>query len=399
MARLQNTLVAYSAYIGELLWPADLAIQYPYAPHPPLALILFCGLTLAAVTLGAICSRRSHPYLLVGWLWFLGTLVPVIGLVQVGSQAMADRYTYLPSVGIFIALCWGGADAWERLSRLRWMLAAGIASALALCAGLGQHQVGYWRDGVSLSRHSLAVTRPTANTLVVLGDAYFRLHQCAEAEAAYRRSFQLDPNDAKLMTKLGILQLESNHWEEARKWLQQVAARGDCNDPALFNNLGFALNRLGRGKEALPVLRRSLDLRPNYALAHTNLGDSLLMDGDAEAAAAEYERALVAKPDSTATLAQLAWLYSFADPQPTPQRAAHALDLARHAVDLTQGQDPLSLDALAAAEAAVNDWPRAAALAKTALSVANNQPGTSTDLIKLRTERVERYNARQWPER
>ncbi len=397
--RAANTLAAYPAYLGKLFWPVNLAVFYPFADHLSTLGLTGCALGLAGATLGAVRLYGTRPWLLIGWLWFVGTLVPVIGLVQVGGQAMADRYTYLPSIGIFVALCWTLADLWRRWRRLRPALAVAMFSAAVVCLGLCQRQVEYWRDGVSLFRHTIAVTRPTSHPFLMLGDACFRSRDFSGAEVAYRRAFQMAPDDVELVTKMGILQLEQGHWEPACQWLGQVAARGDCHDPVLFNNLGFALNRLGRFNEAAPALRRSVALRPGYAFARANLGDALLGGGDEAGAADEYEKALALKPDFLAALNPLAWLYGYSDRGRDPGRAERALGLARRAVDLTMGKNVASLDALAAAEAAVNDWSGAARAAQAALRIVSDQPTSPADAMLLHAERTDAYLAQRWPPR
>ena len=260
--RVAGSLAGYAAYLGELCWPVHLGVFYPYWNRLPLAQILLTALLLALATSGAACLFRTRPYLLVGWLWFLGMLVPVIGLVQVGSQSMADRYTYQPFVGLFIILCWTLTDLWRALPRGRALLAAGEASAFAACLVLCCRQVGYWRDDTTLLRHTLAVARPDAATYSMLGDFYAPLERPVEAEAAYRLALRLQPNNVDLVTKLAYLQFDQGHWDQAYLWLRQVAALPSCRDPVVFDKLGLALTRLNRPDEAQAAFHRSLQLRP-----------------------------------------------------------------------------------------------------------------------------------------
>ncbi len=259
--RVANAVTGYAFYVGKLFWPVDLGVFYPYWTRLPLGQTVCFALALVAATAGAAFLYRSRPYLLVGWLWFLGTMVPVIGLVQVGSQAMADRYTYQPFIGLFIVLCWTLGGCWQAWPRLRPVVAAGSVAAVAACLGLCYQQVGYWRDGQTLLGHTLAVTRPEAGADLMLGDFYAVSRCPVEAEAAYRQGFKLEPNNAELVTRLGYLQLEQGHWAAACGWLQQVASR-DCKDPVVFDKLGLALERLGRLEESRAAFQRSLGLRP-----------------------------------------------------------------------------------------------------------------------------------------
>jgi hypothetical protein len=173
--RLANALVAYVSYLGKMWWPVHLAVLYPHpGPTLPLWQAVAAGLGLAALSCLAFWQSRRHPYLLVGWLWYLGTLVPVIGLVQVGRQAMADRYTYVPFIGVFIAVVWGLAALAARCRAPRFVLpvGAGVAlSALAVCTWV---QVGYWRDSIFLYEHTLEVTRSNPVIQNNLGEAWRR---------------------------------------------------------------------------------------------------------------------------------------------------------------------------------------------------------------------------------
>ena len=158
--RLANAMVAYGSYLGKMFWPAHLAVFYPHPGHNlPIWQALAAGLALAVLTLLALRQARRHPYLLVGWLWYLGTLLPVIGLVQVGGQAMADRYTYVPFIGLFIVVVWGMADLAARWRAPKFLLPVGagvVLSALMVCTWV---QVSYWRDSITLYEHTLEVTR------------------------------------------------------------------------------------------------------------------------------------------------------------------------------------------------------------------------------------------------
>ena len=283
--RVASALTTYAVYMGKLFWPVDLAVFYPYWTSLPVLQAAVGATGLIVATWIAVRLRRSKPYVLVGWLWFVGTLVPVIGLVQVGSQAMADRYTYLPSIGLFVVLCWSVDDLWRSRPRQRPLLAAGCVAALALSAALCYRQVGYWQNGATLFEHSLAVTRPNVRAYSLLGDAYLRLNLFAPAEANYRKAFRLKPDEKEQVLKLGYLEMQQQHWERACRWLGQLAARRTCTDAVLYNDLGYALLQLGRTEEACAALRRSLQLSPDDPVARNNLDDALRASGQPNGAA------------------------------------------------------------------------------------------------------------------
>ena len=261
-ARLANALVSYARYLGKTLWPSRLAVFYPYPSAWPAWQLAGAAVLLAAVTTVAIVHMRRRPYLLVGWLWFLGMLFPVSGVVQDGSQAMADHFTYLPLIGLFVMVAWGGQDLLAR-----WPVPPpGLkASALALLLALGcttWRQVGYWHDSTRLFTHALEVT--SANWLAHnnLGDALAREGKLEEATGHFAESVRLEPSN-----------------------------------PDAHYNLGVALHRQGRPAEATLHYREALRLAPDYPNAHNNLGVALLDGGEVEQAIGELQQAFLMHQD------------------------------------------------------------------------------------------------------
>ena len=157
-ARVGNALISYCRYLGKLFWPTDLAVFYPHPGHWPLGKVLLAGGLILGISVLVFVRRRRYPFLLMGWLWFVGTLVPVIGLVQVGGQAMADRYTYLPSLGVLILAIWGAYELTRRWRYQVMALSVAGSAAIVLCLGLTRQQLGYWKDSETLFRHALEVT-------------------------------------------------------------------------------------------------------------------------------------------------------------------------------------------------------------------------------------------------
>jgi hypothetical protein len=254
--RLANAPVAYYTYLRKTLWPSDLAVFYPYAPSPPwVAAVGF----LAAVTAAAVWLRRPCPYLLVGWLWFLGTLVPVIGLMQAGGQALADRFSYLPSVGLCLAATWGGAAV---LSRWRAGLAAGAVFAavvLAACAALSVRQTLLWRDSLALWQHTVAVAAPSAIAENNLAGALVEHGRAAEAGAHYAAATALAPDWALARHNLaGWLATQGRYAEAFAEW-EEVERQAPDYLPALAAHAG-ALARTGRTREAADRLRLAASL-------------------------------------------------------------------------------------------------------------------------------------------
>ncbi len=261
--RLANAVVSYLRYTGKVFWPHNLAVYYPRPESWPAGWVAGAALFLVALLALAVRARRTQPYFTMGWLWFLGMLVPVIGLVQVGGQAMADRYTYLPSIGIFIMVAWGAP---ELLARWRQSpAAAGVLGSLALtgCLAMTFAQVKHWKDSGSLFRQAISATR---NNYLAYNNLGFFLYNRGEVEAAltdYEEAVRINPNFA----------------------------------PAQ-NNLGHALTGMGKNAEAIPHFETALRVKPAFVEAHNNLGNALMNEGRTNEAIAQYQAALQIQPDN-----------------------------------------------------------------------------------------------------
>jgi tetratricopeptide (TPR) repeat protein len=203
-SQIENCLVGYLGYLQKLFWPQDLAVLYLRPPTVPISSLVFAVLILLAVTAAAGASRRRLPYLTVGWLWFLGMLLPVSGLIQTGLQSIADRYTYLPSIGLFVTLAWAATELaalfFPQRAR-RWLLTATAAVALCACAVLTRQQLAYWRDTETLMGRALQIDPNNYIAHSNLGFYYSRLGRTAEARIHYQRAGELDPALAKTPKK------------------------------------------------------------------------------------------------------------------------------------------------------------------------------------------------------
>jgi tetratricopeptide (TPR) repeat protein len=260
--RMANAVVAYASYVGKIFWPHDFAIHHPH-PGDTLGLWHVVGAVvfLAAVTLLALWVRRSRPYLLAGWLWYLGTLVPVIGIVQIADHGMADRYVYVPSVGIFIMVVWFAADVFRRWRYGRAAAASAALGAVAAFMLISRVEVGYWADNVALWQRTLRATSHNVVAHNNLGTALEAQGEFSRAVAEYSKAIEIDS--------------------------AYVQAH---------NNLGNALMKLGRAAEAAEAYAEAIRLEPDYAQAHGNRANALMTQGEPEQALDDYLEAIRISP-------------------------------------------------------------------------------------------------------
>jgi protein O-mannosyl-transferase len=298
-ARVGNALISYGRYLGKLFWPADLAIYYPHPGQWPLGKVVLAGGLILGISLLLFVTRRRTPVLLVGWLWFLATLIPVIGLVQVGGQAMADRYTYLPSLGVLILSVWGACEltrGWRH--QVLVLLVAGGGASL-LCLALTRQQLGYWQNNETLFRQALEVTENNQIAHKSLGDALDKKGQTDEAIAHFQEAIRLKPGYADVHNNLGNTLLKKGQADEAIAHFQE-AIRLKPGYANAYNNFGNALLRKGQPGEAIRQYQEAIRLEPVDANTHYNLGNAFLKNGQPDEAIRQYQEAIRLKRDSPA---------------------------------------------------------------------------------------------------
>jgi tetratricopeptide (TPR) repeat protein len=252
-------------------------------------------LAILAVSILAVRSMGRRPYLAAGWFWYMITLLPVIGLVQVGSQARADRYTYIPMVGLTIALAWGAADFVRSRRGLKTAVAAAAVGVCVACTALTWRQAGYWQDTITLFRHSLSVTSGNYIGYNILGLAFRERGQLDEAIASYREAIKIYPGFEDAHANLSQALLEKGRDDESLTEIA-IATRIKPDDAEAQYNLGTALAAQGRFEDAIGAFRLALRLKPDYAKAHANLGSALANLGRFSEAAAEFTEALRLDP-------------------------------------------------------------------------------------------------------
>jgi Flp pilus assembly protein TadD len=295
--RLANALVAYVSYLGQTCFPVNLSVLYP---HPGDRLPLWqagaAAAILAAVSVVAVAQRRQHPYLLVGWLWYVGMLVPVIGIVQVGRQAMADRYTYLPQIGVLIAISWYFANWCAARPLARG--GVGVAAAAVIVAFLlgARAQVARWRNSETLWRHALACTSANFVAENNLGCTLLDNGRPTEAVAHFRQAIAVHPGYAPAHYNLGSFLAREGRLAEGMLHLEE-ALRRNPRDAKTHGNLGAALARAGHVEQAITHYRQALDLNSELAEVQNNFANLLADHGQVAEAIARYQAALRIKPD------------------------------------------------------------------------------------------------------
>ncbi|MBT3921641.1 MAG: tetratricopeptide repeat protein [Nitrospina sp.] len=300
-ARLTNAMVSYMVYLKKAVWPEGLSVLYA---HPGNALPLWkgilCAMALMGITIVAIKFIKKTPYFAFGWFWFLGTLAPVIGVVQVGAQAMADRYAYVPLIGIFIIIAWGVPDLlakWRNRDKALVLLAGIYISVLVVTTS---NQVSHWKNSITIFKHVIRVTDKKYPDFDLvynnLGAALFVEQRTEEAISQYKKAIKLQPNYADAHYNLGIALLSDGKTEEAiAHYKKAIKFKPDYADA--HYNLGIALLSDGKNEEAIAHFKKAIELLPGFADAHNNLGLALLGEGKTEDAIYYFKLAIRIDPN------------------------------------------------------------------------------------------------------
>jgi Tfp pilus assembly protein PilF len=294
--RMGNTFVAYARYLGKTFWPSPLANPYPYPEHWAAGLVVFSAALVVGLSVVALGLGRKLSFVAVGWFWFVGTLVPVIGLVQVGNQSLADRYTYLPLIGIFMIAAWGLAAmcaSWRLPKTVAGILAVVLLTA---CGLRTRDQIGYWQNSGTLCRHALAVTENNFVACNNLGTWLSKNGEVTRAMDWFRQSLQIKPDNPDALYNLGNAFAKLGDWDEAignyRRALRMAPDQAD-----ILNNLGFALATKKQFADAIACFEAALKLAPGSASTHNNLATVLFMQQRFDEAVQHYRAALRITPD------------------------------------------------------------------------------------------------------
>jgi Tfp pilus assembly protein PilF len=283
--------------LGKTFWPVNLAVLYPHPGHWDAGLVVFSLMLVIGLSVAAVWLGRRFPFVFTGWFWFVGTLIPVIGLVQVGNQSMADRYTYVPLIGIFIVVAWG----WNEICANRHLPGpvAGILAAILLvaCGLRTRDQISHWQNSGTLFSHAIAVTKDNHIAYNNLGTYLFSQGQVTEAMDCYTKSLQINPDNPEALYNLGNAFAKAGNLDGAmdsyRRALQIAPTRAD-----VLNNLGTMLVNQKQYAEAMANFEKALQVNPDSPSAHNNLAAVLFIQKRFDEAIRHYREALRITPDN-----------------------------------------------------------------------------------------------------
>ncbi|MCX5848849.1 MAG: tetratricopeptide repeat protein [Deltaproteobacteria bacterium] len=293
--RFSNAIVSYATYLEKTFWPVNLAVYYPYDFSIPLWKILISGIIIILITAAVLYYIKKLPFLFTGWFWYLGTLVPVIGLVQVGSQAMADRYTYLPSVGIAIMLVWGIPLFFQRENvRKKILLPAGIA-VLCVLVILTFRQCGYWENSFILFRQSMRVTKNNDKMYHNLGVSFYKEGKIKEAIYHFSKAISIIPNSRSYNSRGDIYARLGRYQQALDDFNKAIALKQDCAES--YYNRGLTYDKLAQYQLAIADLNKAISTNNDYVDAYNNRGVIYAKTGQHQKAIEDFNKAISLKPD------------------------------------------------------------------------------------------------------
>lgn len=293
--RLQNALFSYLMYMLKMIWPCCLSVFYPYPGQVALWKVAGAAISLLMVTVVSVVYKRKRPWLLMGWLWYIGTLVPVIGIVQVGLQGMADRYTYIPLIGLFVILSWGSAEIECKNQRYRFFAvgtAVGILSILGACTF---YQVKHWEGSFTLFSHAVKVTKDNWLAHNNLGNALIRLGRAEESIPHFREALKINPQNPMVNFNLGEVMLRQGRINEAEVYYLKAIELKPWYAEA-YSNLGLVKVKQGDNDKAITYFEKAVEIDPICISAHNNLGVILVQSGRTDEAAEHFKRAIEIDP-------------------------------------------------------------------------------------------------------
>jgi len=390
--RMGNALISCAAYLDQMFWPSGLAVLYPLTSGSVgVSGVVLSLVLLAGISTGVFILRRRHPYFLTGWLWYLIMLMPVIGIIQVGGQARADRYTYLPQIGLYLLLTWALAELCAGWRHRRVVLGGGSAIILAVLMICTYEQTSYWRNSESLWTHTLACTSDNDVAHDNFGNFLIGEGRADEAITHYQKAVQINPKNVEAHYNLGNVLIKEGSVDEAIVHFQKALQISPHFAEAHYN-FGNVLFHKGRVDEAITHFQTALQIRPDNAEAHYNFGNVLIKAGRVDEAIVQYQQALQINPDSLDFLNNLAWLLA-TYPDAHIRNGAQAVKYAGRACELTHDGVTLLVGTLAAAYAEAGRYDDAIATAQEACALAS--ASGEQDLLEKNQKLLALYRAHQ----
>jgi tetratricopeptide (TPR) repeat protein len=377
LARVAHSAVAYMLYLKKAFFPDDLAVFYPHPGTWPASYVIAACILLLGITVTSVRQFRMQPYLIVGWLLFIGMLGPVIGIIQTGDQALADRYSYLPLIGVFIMVVWFARDLAAKIPRA--LIGSAAVGALFACVVVTAAQVRHWDNSKALFEHALAVTKDNYLAETAYGSILFETGKIDEASQHFRNALAILPNMVEAHCGLAKCLLATGKFQEALENYQQAAMVKPDYAEADFG-IGAILEKFGKLDDAKSAFEAGLKYSPTNALALFHLGTIYLSQGQYKESIGVLEQALQINPNWPDALNRLGWLLA-TNPDATIRKGDEALRLATRSCELTSFGNPQALNTLAAAQAETGHFQEAAASAEKAIELCRTTGQTNLAAI------------------
>ena len=388
--RLENTLTGYAGYLWKMVWPVDLSIMYPLHANIAWRLVAESAIILTGISLLAWLERKICPWLIVGWLWFLVTLLPVIGLVQAGTQAMADRYSYFPLIGIFVAIAFSAQAMVAHFRISKSAVTTVAALMLGGCVLLTERQLRYWHDSETLFTHALAV-EPSDIAHINLGSAYCEQNRASEAIREFIMAYKLNPQSYLAYKNVAAVFNETGNLPAAEAcYRKAIALRPGTADA--YDNFGIVLVKRGHFDEAMKAFSTAAQINATDSQPHFLMGRLFLQQGRDIDALKQLHAALQLDPHDLEILLFTISVLA-ADENPTVRNGAEASTLADRAVKLTGGRQPAVLDVQAMACAETGQFDAAVQIQQQAIKLSN--AGDQKDDIDVMQKHLELYQKQQ----
>jgi protein O-mannosyl-transferase len=389
--RLANVVVSYMSYIRKALWPGDLAVFYPFPKTIAVDTLVVCALFFVAITGIVLWQLKKRPWLAVGWFWFVGMLVPTIGIVTVGIQAMADRFVYISVIGLFLVFVWAIGDWIQRAKLSRPMTVAIALLPFAALIPLAARQVGYWKNDYTLFERARTVTRDNYMAYTAVGGVLMREGKLDAAMNYFGLAKDIQPGFADTYYSIGVAMYRSGRlYESITNFEHALRIRPDYNEARL--NLGLALQSAGRLDDSIQAYRSLLEKHPESEAAHLGIGNAFLTKGLSANAIYHFREAIRLNANSAGAMARLAWILA-THSDSSVRNGSEAVRLAKEACELTKYEHVQTVNTLAAAYAETGQFDLAIQTAEQALDLAKSK--RELNLVPIIENLRDRYRRRE----